>query len=298
MIEIKNLTKTYGGKIQALRGIDMTIGQGMFGLVGPNGAGKTTLMRIIAGLLRPSEGSIRVFGNDLLTYEGKHATKALLGYLPQELGLYPNLTGREFLDYIAILKGVNDGQRRRKQVEHLLDVVRLGDVADRRMKTYSGGMKQRIGIAQAMLGEPKLLIVDEPTVGLDPEERVRIRNLLSDMSTQCTVILSTHIIEDISHSCNDLAIIHKGGVLFRGKPSDMIGLTQGHVWHIITNGERPDHDLTVVSTLQVQQGIQYRVLGVPDAAYHAEPIMPSLEDSYIWLMHQAEAGMNYVLDRA
>lgn len=298
MIEIKNLTKTYGGKIQALRGIDMTIGQGMFGLVGPNGAGKTTLMRIIAGLLRPSEGSIRVFGNDLLTQEGKHATKALLGYLPQELGLYPNLTGREFLDYIAILKGVNDGQRRRKQVEHLLDVVRLGDVADRRLKTYSGGMKQRIGIAQAMLGEPKLLIVDEPTVGLDPEERVRIRNLLSDMSTQCTVILSTHIIEDISHSCNDLAIIHKGGVLFRGKPSDMIGLTQGKVWHIVTNGERPDHDLMVVSTLQVQQGIQYRVLGVPDAAYHAEPITPSLEDSYIWLMHQAEAGVNYVLDRA
>ncbi|MBZ0291135.1 MAG: ABC transporter ATP-binding protein [Anaerolineae bacterium] len=288
MIEIQNLTKTYAGKVQALRDINMTIGAGMFGLVGPNGAGKTTLMRIIAGLLRPSGGIVHVFGHDMQTADGKHAAKSVLGYLPQELGLYPNLTGREFLDYIAILKGVTDSQQRRQQIENLLETTRLDDVADRRLKTYSGGMKRRIGIAQAMLGDPKLLIVDEPTVGLDPEERVRIRNLLSDMASHCTVILSTHIIEDISHSCNDLAIINKGQVFFRGKPGDMIGLTQGKVWNIVTSGERPNNGLIVVSTLQVQDGVQYRVLGTPDEAYHATAITPSLEDSYIWLMHEAQ----------
>lgn len=288
MIEIKNLTKTYSGKVQALREINLDIGPGMFGLVGPNGAGKTTLMRIIAGLLRPTEGSVHVFGHNLQTADGKYAAKSALGYLPQELGLYPNLTGREFLDYIAILKGIIHSQQRHQQVESLLETTRLSDIADRRLKTYSGGMKRRIGIAQAMLGSPRLLIVDEPTVGLDPEERVRIRNLLSDMATHCTVILSTHIIEDISHSCNDLAIIHQGQVFFRGRPGDMIGLTQGKVWNIITQGERPNNGLIVVSTLQVQDGVQYRVLGTPDSAYHATPITPSLEDSYIWLMHEAQ----------
>lgn len=290
-IDIKNLTKTYPGKVQALKGIDLTIGTGMFGLVGPNGAGKTTLMRLLAGLMRPTTGDIRVFGHDMGTHEGKYAAKALLGYLPQELGLYPNLTAYEFLDYIAILKGVTNSQQRQSQIEHLLEVVRLTDVANRRLKTYSGGMKRRIGIAQALLGDPKLLIVDEPTVGLDPEERVRIRNLLSDMAHRCTVILSTHIIEDISHSCNDLAIMSSGGVLFRGSPAAMIQQAQGKVWHVVTDGARPNHGLIVVSTLQVASGVQYRVLGEPDGHYAASPVAPSLEDSYIWLMHEAQAGV-------
>ncbi len=290
-IEIKNLTKTYSGKVHALRGIDLKIGTGMFGLVGPNGAGKTTLMRLLAGLLRPTDGQISIFGYDMLTNEGKQAAKSVLGYLPQELGLYPNLTAYEFLDYIAILKGVTDSQKRKQQIEHLLEVVRLTDVASRQLKTYSGGMKRRIGIAQAMLGDPKLLIVDEPTVGLDPEERVRIRNLLSDMASRCTVILSTHIIEDISHSCNDLAIMSNGGVLFRGSPSAMIQQAQGKVWHVVTDGERPNNGLIVVSTLQVANGVQYRVLGEPDSGYAASAIAPSLEDSYIWLMNQAQAGV-------
>jgi len=286
MIEMKDVSKTYAGKIQALRGITLDIGTGMFGLVGPNGAGKTTLMRILAGLLRPTSGSVQVLGNDMTTAPGKQATKALLGYLPQELGLYPNLTGREFLDYIAILKGVTDGQTRKKQTDELLERVRLTDSANRRLKTYSGGMKRRIGIAQALLGTPQLLIVDEPTVGLDPEERIRFRNLLSDMATRCTVILSTHIIEDISHSCNDLAIIHEGGVRFRGSPGDLIQEARGHVWTILTGGERPNHGLTVVSTLQLHNGIQYRVLGMPEASYAATPIEPSLEDGYIWRMRE------------
>ncbi|MCB9455082.1 MAG: ABC transporter ATP-binding protein [Anaerolineaceae bacterium] len=286
MIEVTNLSKTYNGSVHALRGIDLDIKNGMFGLVGPNGAGKTTLMRILAGLIRPTTGTVRVLGHDVTTLQGKFEAKSILGYLPQELGLYPNLTGREFLDYIAILKGVTDKRARRQQVEDLLESVRLADAADRRLKTYSGGMKRRVGVAQALLGSPKLLIVDEPTVGLDPEERVRFRNLLSEMAGRCTVILSTHIVEDISHSCNDLAVISQGQVIFRGAPGDLITEARGHVWSITTQGERPNGGLAVVSTLQMHDGVQYRVLGTPEPGYNAVSIEPSLEDGYIWLMRQ------------
>lgn len=286
MIELTNVTKTYSGGVQALADINLTINGGMFGLVGPNGAGKTTLMRILAGLLRPTTGQACVFGNDLATMRGKLAAKAELGYLPQELGFYPMLTGREFLDYVAILKGVTNSATRRRQIDDLLEQVRLTDVANRRLKTYSGGMKRRIGIAQALLGEPKLLIVDEPTAGLDPEERVRFRNLLSDMAGRCTVILSTHIIEDISHSCTDLAVISAGRVLFRGAPRDLIEAARGHVWTITTQGETPNNGLSVVSTLNMIGSVQYRVLGKPAPAYEATPVEPSLEDAYIYLMRQ------------
>lgn len=292
MIEITNLTKTYAGKVHALNGIELEIGSGMFGLVGPNGAGKTTLMRIIAGLLRPTAGSVRVFGHDLASQRGRQEAKALLGYLPQELGFYPNLSGREFLDYMAILKGVTDSRERKQQIGELVELVRLTEVADRRLKTYSGGMKRRIGIAQALLGKPKLLIVDEPTVGLDPEERVRFRNLLSEMAGRCTVILSTHIVEDIGHSCSDLAVMDKGRVVFRGAPSDLITQARGHVWTITTQGEQPNGSLAVVSTLQLHDGVSYRVLGQPGALYpSAQPVEPSLEDGYIWLMRQSAAVM-------
>ncbi len=287
MITISNLSKTYPGKVQALRGLDLEIGSGMFGLVGPNGAGKTTLMRILAGLVRPTGGTVRVFDYDVMTSQGRQAIKALLGYLPQELGLYPNLTAREFLDYVAILKGVTDRAARRAQVIEVLQQVRLSAEADRQLKTYSGGMKRRVGIAQALLGDPQLLIVDEPTSGLDPEERVRLRNLLSDMAASRTVILSTHIVEDISQSCSDLAVIAHGQVLFRGAPRDLIGRARGHVWTINTAGARPNAGLTVVSTLQLQDTVQYRVLGDPQE-YSATPVEPSLEDGYMWLMKRNE----------
>lgn len=290
MIEIHRLNKTFKGGVQALQDVDLTIGSGMFGLVGPNGAGKTTLMRILAGLLSPSSGSVNVFGHDLSTVSGKLAAKALLGYLPQELGLYPNLTAAEFLDYIAILKGITHPELRRKQVADLLEVVRLTDVASRRLKTYSGGMKRRVGIAQALLGQPRLIIVDEPTVGLDPEERVRLRNLLADTAQNCTVILSTHIIEDISQSCNHLAMMGSGRVLYQGLPRDLIAGARGHVWNIIANGERPQNVL-VVSTLQLADGVQYRVIGEQPAGYTATPVEPSLEDGYMWAMQQAKAGI-------
>ncbi len=287
MITISNLTKTYPGRVQALRGLDLEIGSGMFGLVGPNGAGKTTLMRILAGLVRPTGGAVRVFDYDVMTSHGRQAIKALLGYLPQELGLYPNLTAREFLDYVAILKGVTDRAARRAQVAEVLQQVRLSAEADRQLKTYSGGMKRRVGIAQALLGNPQLLIVDEPTSGLDPEERVRLRNLLSDMAARRTVILSTHIVEDISQICSDLAVIAHGQVLFRGAPRDLIGRARGHVWTINTAGARPNAGLTVVSTLQLQDTVQYRVLGDPQE-YSATPVEPSLEDGYMWLMKRNE----------
>jgi len=287
MIDIENLSKTYRGGVKALSDINLKIGTGMFGLVGPNGAGKTTLMRILAGLLRPTSGRATAFGHDLATYAGRQGVKMNLGYLPQDLGLYPNLNAYEFLDYMAILKGITDGNERRRQINDLLDQVRLAEHAKRRLKTYSGGMKRRIGIAQALLGSPRLLIVDEPTSGLDPEERVRFRNLLSDMASERTIILSTHIVEDISQSCTDLAVMREGRVLFRGAPSDLIERARGHVW--LLTDRRPDDRLTLVSTLHLQSGVQYRVLG--DPVGYAAPMSaePSLEDGYMWLMQNGAA---------
>ena len=287
MITISQLTKTYQGKVHALRGVDLEIGSGMFGLVGPNGAGKTSLMRILAGLLRPTSGSVIVLGHDVTTGHGKHAVKTELGYLPQELGLYPDLSALEFLEYVALLKGVTDQVARKKQLDETLELVGLSRDARRRLRNYSGGMKRRVGIAQALLGHPQLLIVDEPTSGLDPEERVHLHNLLAEMSARCTVVLSTHIIEDVSQSCHDLAVINLGRVLFRGSPSDLIAHARGRVWNLVTRGEHPDTSLTVVSTIQLQDEVQYRVVGKLVGAPKAVAVEPSLEDSYIWLMQQS-----------
>jgi ABC-type multidrug transport system ATPase subunit len=290
MIEITHLTKTYRGGVRALHDVTLTIGAGMFGLIGANGAGKTTLMRIIAGLLRPTSGRVNVFGHDLSSHSGRMASKALLGYLPQELGLYPHLSAWEFLDYMGILKGVTDARARHRQIEELLHTVRLEDVADRRLKTFSGGMQRRVGIAQALLGNPRLLIVDEPTAGLDPEERVRLRNLLAVLAADRTIILSTHIVEDITQSSRDLAVMRKGEIVFRGAPADLIERAQGHVWTIRSDGTRPDDTLTVVSTIQLAHGAVYRVVGTPAPHYAAEPTEPSLEDAYLWLMRNADTS--------
>jgi ABC-type multidrug transport system ATPase subunit len=288
MISIKDLTKIYAGNVPALQGLTLEIGAGMFGLVGPNGAGKTSLMRILAGLVEPTSGDVHIFGHDVTTAPGKMAVKAHLGYLPQELGLYPTLTATEFLDYIALLKGFSDKATRRQQVREVLAQVRLSDVADRRLKTYSGGMKRRVGIAQALLGQPQLVIVDEPTVGLDPEERVRLRNLLSDLATRCTVILSTHIIEDISQSCRALAVIGQGRLLFHGSPSELVEPVRGRVWVVDSDGSPPSGDVTIVSSIQFPHTTQYRVLGQPNlSAQYLHQTEPTLEDGYMWLMRQA-----------
>ena len=290
MIEVSQLTKTYAGGVTALRGVDLRIeGAGMFGLLGPNGAGKTTFMRLLAGLLRPTSGTVRVGGHDLATPQGRQAAKAQLGYLPQELGLYPDLTAREFLDYVGILKGQTQPVARRRQVGDLLELVRLAEVADRRLKTFSGGMKRRVGIAQALLGAPQLVMVDEPTAGLDPEERIRLRNLLGETARRCTVILSTHIVEDMSQTCNDLAVIQRGQVLRRTSPRDLIAAARGQVWQVTASGPLPDGDFTIVTTLPSAEGTVYRVVGAAAPPFAAAAVEPTLEDGYVWLMRSGRA---------
>jgi ABC-type multidrug transport system ATPase subunit len=263
----------------------------LFGLLGVNGAGKTTLMRILAGLLHPTAGQVRVLGNDISTPQGRRAMQSALGYLPQEFGAPPDLAAWEFLDCIAVLKGVTEPAQRRRQVDEMLEVTRLADVADRRLKTYSGGMKRRLGIAQALLGDPRLLIVDEPTAGLDPEERVRFRNLLAEVAQRCAVILSTHIVEDIGQSCGEMAVLWQGAVLFSGAPSKLVDRVRGKVWTILSRtDERPSRGLVTISTRQTPEGILYRVLGKPDPGSRPNTTEPTLEDGYIWLMHQARNG--------
>ena len=292
MIEIKNLSKVYGsgGKaVQALDQIDLQINSGMFGLLGPNGAGKTTLMRIIAGIVHPSGGTVTVNGHDLGHEQGRTAVKTVLGYLPQELGMYPELSARQFVDYMAILKGVDEAGLRKQRVDDVLQMVGLGDQADRKIKGFSGGMKRRVGIAQALVNDPRIMIVDEPTAGLDPEERIRFRNLLVDLASERIVLLSTHIVEDIGQTCRDMAVLSKGKILFRGSPTDLTQAAEGHVWTVNSaNGRKPNNGMVVVSMLHLADGVQYRLVGPPPDEYPtAQAARPSLEDGYVWLMKHA-----------
>ena len=288
-VYIEGLRKVYGGKVEALSGVDLRIETGMFGLLGPNGAGKTTLMRILAGILRPSSGSAFVGGYDCAVEKDRTAIKRVLGYLPQELGLYPDLKAWEFLDYVGILKGLEDRRARRSRVEELLEVVGLDDVANRKLKGFSGGMKRRVGIAQALLNDPRFLIVDEPTAGLDPEERIRFRNLLSDLAGDRTVLLSTHIVEDVAQTSRNLAVLADGRVLFQGTAEGLIEAARGRVWEIETEGPKPNGGLTVVSTLHLGGSVRYRVVGDASVYEDAEQVAPSLEDGYIWLMRKRVA---------
>jgi ABC-2 type transport system ATP-binding protein len=288
-ITIQQLTKVYGGKVRALDGIDLSIQSGMFGLLGPNGAGKTTLMRILAGILHPTGGAVRIGTHDATSESGRTAVKRVLGYLPQELGVYPDLTARQFLDYIGILKGIDDGRMRKRRVADMLDTVSLSGEADRKLKTYSGGMKRRVGIAQALLNDPRLLIVDEPTAGLDPEERIRFRNLLSELAGDRTVLLSTHIVEDIAQTCQHLAVMTAGKVVFQGTAGGLVAAARDRVWTVTTAGPRPEGDFTVVSVLHMGDSVQYRLVGQPDQRLRAVPSEPSLEDGYVWLMRERRA---------
>lgn len=292
MIEIKNLTKVYGNgskAVHALNQINLTIDSGMFGLLGPNGAGKTTLMRIIAGIVHSSSGQVIVNLHDLSREQGRTAVKTVLGYLPQELGMYPELSARQFVDYMAILKGVDDAGLRKRRVSETLEMVGLGDQADRKIKGFSGGMKRRVGIAQALVNDPRIMIVDEPTAGLDPEERIRFRNLLVDLATERIVLLSTHIVEDIGQTCRDMAVLSKGKILFRGSPAELTHAAEGHVWTVNSaNGRKPNNGLIVVSMLHLSDGVQYRLVGPAPHEYpDSQEVRPSLEDGYVWLMKNA-----------
>jgi ABC-2 type transport system ATP-binding protein len=285
-IDIDHLNKAYRGGVRAITDLNLVIPSGMYGLLGPNGAGKTTLMRILAGILRPTSGSIQVGDHDGNTERGRTAIKRVLGYLPQDLGVYPDLSAREFLDYVAILKGMDERKIRLQRVDELLELVSLSDVANRKLKTFSGGMKRRVGIAQALLNDPRLLIVDEPTAGLDPEERIRFRNLLSDLGGDRIVLLSTHIVEDIAQTCRRLAIMNKGRLVFQGTTEDLANEARGRVWIVTTGGPKPEGDLTVVSTMNMGATVQYRVVGELAESNGATPTEPSLEDSYVWLMRE------------
>ena len=285
-IKVDHLSKTYSGHVQAVRDVDLTIQPGLIGLLGPNGAGKTTLMRMLATLLTPTKGTALVGGYDVRQATDRRHIKRRLGYLPQELGLYPNLNAYEFLDYLAILKGLHDGELRKQRITQLLETVGLADVASRQLKGYSGGMKRRVGLAQALLTDPQFLIVDEPTAGLDPEERIRIRTMLSELALagERVIILSTHIVEDVAQTCRRLIVLHKGQVHFDGAPEDLAALAEGRTWQITSrNGVRPEH-LTVVSILPRADGIEYRAVGQPLPEDKAAPVSPSMEDGYLWLM--------------
>ncbi len=296
-IDINGLTKTYGTghkAVIALRDVTLSIGEGMFGLLGPNGAGKTTLMRTLAGLVRPSAGHVTVNGHDVTNEAGKVAVRSMLGYLPQDLGLYPDLTARQFLDYMGILKRLANREERHRRVEVVLEATGLAAVAGRPLKSFSGGMKRRVGIAQALLNDPRLLIVDEPTAGLDPEERIRFRNLLVDLARDRIVLLSTHIVEDIGQTCRDMAVLDGGHLRFRGSPAELISRAEGVVWQIRTDdGCKPEDGLTIVSTLHLAEGDQHRVVGTGASRHpHARQLPPSLEDGYVWLMQSTRQVEN------
>jgi ABC-type multidrug transport system ATPase subunit len=228
MLKIENLSKTYPNGVRALAGVSLDIGTGMFGLLGPNGAGKSTLMRTIATLQLPDSGSIRFGSIDVLTQPDE--LRRVLGYLPQEFGLYPNLSAEVTLDHFATMKGVTEGKQRRELVANLLHQTNLYPARKKHVGTFSGGMKQRLGIAIALAGSPKLLIVDEPTAGLDPTERHRFLNLLAEIGQDIVVILSTHIVEDVRELCNAMAIISKGEVVLAGDPMAIVGELRGRIW--------------------------------------------------------------------
>jgi ABC-type multidrug transport system ATPase subunit len=284
-IEVNHLTKVYRGNVRALNDLSLVIPRGMFRLLGPNGAGKTTLMRILAGILRPTDGTLQIGQYNGINEQGRRAIQQTLGYLPQDLGMYPDLSAYEFLDYVGILKGLKDRHQRQQRVEQLLEMVALSNVARRKVKTFSGGMKRRLGIAQAIINDPQFLIVDEPTAGLDPEERIRFRNLLADLGGNRTVLLSTHIVEDIAQTCQNIAVMRSGQVIFQGTIAQMLQATRGKVWLITTNGPRPEGNFTIVSTLNMGVHVQYRVVGNLSPSAGAVPTEPGLEDGYVWLMH-------------
>jgi ABC-type multidrug transport system ATPase subunit len=286
-IDITGLAKTYRGGVQALTDVDLHIPTGMYGLLGANGAGKTTLMRILAGVLPASGGEVLAGDHDLSTKAGRAAVQRSLGYLPQELGLYPDLSAAEFLDYVGMLKGIGGCGQRRRQIGELLDLVALSGVADRKIKTYSGGMKRRLGIAQALLGNPELVIVDEPTAGLDPEERMRFRTLLAGLATDRTVLLSTHIVGDIAQACPQLAVLAAGRLVYHGTVTGLADRAARLTYTVTTTVPPPDG--AIVSAQHTPTGTTYRIVtNTPPA--DAVQVQAGLEDGYLALMHTTRAA--------
>lgn len=280
-LTIKNLSKTYPNGVHALKDISLTIPQGMFGLLGPNGAGKSTLMRTISTLQDADSGSIML--DDINVLEDKQAIRERLGYLPQDFGLYPRISAEVMLDHIAQMKGVGNKSDRKLLVESLLQKVNL--YADRKkgLGTYSGGMRQRFGIAQALVGNPSLIIVDEPTAGLDPSERNRFYNLLSEIGENTIVILSTHIVEDVNTLCSNMAIICKGEVLMQGKPKEGVASVQGRIYQKAIDKNELDsyrNDYQLISTKLIEGRLSLRIESETDPGNGFEAVPADLEDVY------------------
>lgn len=282
-ITVRNLSKLYPNGTRALTDINFEITDGLFGLLGPNGAGKTTLMRILVTLMKPSAGSVEVNGLDL--QRNRREIRKMLGYLPQEFSTFPKITTWEFLDYSARLAGLTSNSLRRSQVDQHLEKVGLYEARDRLTSKLSGGMKRRLGIAQALIADPKILIVDEPTTGLDPEERIRFRNLLTEMGQEeRIIILSTHIVGDISSTCNEMALLADGKLGFKGSPSELIRRAIGHVFEI----DATDQELvsikerfTVISTIPSELGWRVQVVSDNTQGFSSRPIEPNLEHAYV-----------------
>jgi ABC-type multidrug transport system ATPase subunit len=287
VLETRNLNKAYKG-VQALQDFNLKLTPGILGLLGPNGAGKSTLMRMLATITQPTEGTILWNGQDVV--KDPEALRSVLGYLPQDFGVYPNLSAQEFLEYMAAIKGMSGAKARRK-ISDLLDLVNLRDAARRPLGGYSGGMRQRVGIAQALLNDPQLLIVDEPTVGLDPEERVRFRNLLSDLGGERIVILSTHIVSDVESTATDIAIIHKGRLKARARPEQLLQHLEGCVWEWMTSSQELPalkQQFLVSGTIRRMEGIEVRAVSQARPCPDAQPVTPTLEDVYLAMVAQRQ----------
>jgi ABC-type multidrug transport system ATPase subunit len=280
-LQIRKLSKTYQNGVKALKDITLTIPQGMYGLLGPNGAGKSTLMRTIATLQDPDAGSIHLGDIDVLAE--RERVRETLGYLPQEFGVYPRASAEELLDHFAVLKGITRHRERRKVVAALLRQVNLYDVRKKKLGGYSGGMRQRFGVGVALLGNPKLIIVDEPTAGLDPAERVRFLNLLSEIGEQAVVILSTHIVEDVSELCSRMAIIDRGEIRLEAEPLAAVAALRGRIWRrVVEKAELPklERAHTVIATKLLAGRTVVRVFGVGQPGAGFEPVEADLEDVY------------------
>ncbi|MBE9111541.1 ABC transporter ATP-binding protein [Nodosilinea sp. LEGE 07298] len=289
-IQIRGLTKTYPNGYKALNGVNLDIPMGMFGLLGPNGAGKSSLMRTIATLQEATEGTVQWGDINVLTEKVK--LRQVLGYLPQYFGVYPGVSAEKLLDHFAALKGITNGKERKELVTHLLNQVNLYEARDRAVSGFSGGMRQRFGIAQALVGDPRLVIVDEPTAGLDPAERVRFLNLLSEISERAAIILSTHIVEDVSELCPQMAVLIAGEIRATGQPSTMMQQLAGKVWRIqLKRDQLPSYEETyqVLSTRFFMGDIIARVYSKSDPGADFEVVEPDLEDVYFCVMKKIPA---------
>ena len=291
-VTISGLSKTYPNGVKALKNVSLTIGNNMFGLLGPNGAGKSTLMRTVATLQDPDSGSIDVDGLNVL--ENKNEIRKILGYLPQEFGVYPKISALDMLHHLGVMKGVADAKERKEMVDTLLQQTNLWEVRKKALSTYSGGMKQRFGIAQALLANPRLIIVDEPTAGLDPAERNRFLNLLSSIGREVTVILSTHIVDDVRELCPRMAIIASGELLLEGAPADTLAALEGKIWSKVVSSDDElralESQLHLISTHLIAGQHEVRVYSDANPGDGFQAVDSELQDVYFFnLSNQARA---------